>query len=63
MCSNYCFECLLKVHFRFDFSVLLIVEFLTFSEEVREVVSSGRPVVALESAIITHGMPHPDNAK
>lgn len=29
--------------------------------ELREALRDGRPVVALESTIITHGMPHPDN--
>jgi len=31
------------------------------SDRVREALSAGRPVVALESTIITHGMPYPDN--
>ena len=31
------------------------------TEEVRDCLASGRPVVALESTIITHGMPFPDN--
>ncbi|GAB6018574.1 hypothetical protein CHUAL_000266 [Chamberlinius hualienensis] len=31
------------------------------SSEVEEAIHSQRPVVALESAIITHGMPFPDN--
>lgn len=30
---------------------------------VAEALATGRPVVALESTIITHGMPFPDNAK
>ncbi|XP_076437784.1 LOW QUALITY PROTEIN: uncharacterized protein LOC143276974 [Babylonia areolata] len=34
---------------------------LQVSEEVREAVHSGKPVVALESTIITHGMPYPHN--
>lgn len=34
---------------------------LTVSDEVREAVASGRPVVALESAILTHGLPRPRN--
>src|SRR3546814_12007782 len=29
--------------------------------EVRDALASGRPVVALESTIITHGMPSPGN--
>lgn len=31
------------------------------AEEVRDAVSTGKPVVALESTIITHGLPYPDN--
>ena len=30
-------------------------------EEVRGAVEAGRPVVALESTLISHGLPHPDN--
>ncbi|NDV00892.1 pseudouridine-5'-phosphate glycosidase [Pseudoroseicyclus tamaricis] len=34
---------------------------LTHSPEVADALSSGTPVVALESTIITHGMPYPQN--
>lgn len=34
---------------------------LTFSPEVEAALAAGRPVVALESTIITHGMPYPQN--
>ncbi len=34
---------------------------LRFSDEVGEALASGGPVVALESTIISHGMPYPDN--
>ena len=34
---------------------------LVFSPEVRDAMSRRRPVVALESTIITHGMPYPQN--
>ena len=34
---------------------------LSFSPEVRAALDAGRPVVALESTIITHGMPYPQN--
>ncbi len=34
---------------------------LQLSEEVSEALAQSRPVVALESTIITHGMPSPDN--
>ncbi len=38
-----------------------IVTGLIFSEEVETALSDGRPVVALESTILTHGLPKPDN--
>lgn len=34
---------------------------LTFGEEVLKAKERGTPIVALESTIITHGMPYPDN--
>jgi pseudouridine-5'-phosphate glycosidase len=34
---------------------------LVVSEEVREAIDAGRPVVALESTIIAHGLPRPRN--
>jgi pseudouridine-5'-phosphate glycosidase len=34
---------------------------LTYSKPVRKALNTGRPVVALESTIITHGMPYPAN--
>jgi pseudouridylate synthase len=34
---------------------------LTYTEEVREALESNKPVVALETTIISHGMPHPQN--
>ena len=34
---------------------------LTFSKEVADARASGAPLVALESTIITHGMPYPQN--
>ncbi|WP_042166164.1 pseudouridine-5'-phosphate glycosidase [Streptomyces sp. NBRC 110035] len=36
---------------------------LTVSEEVREAIAAGRPVVALESTIIAHGLPRPRNLR
>ncbi len=35
---------------------------LRFTEEVAEALHAGQPVVALESNVITHGLPYPDNA-
>lgn len=35
---------------------------LVITEEIADALAEGRPVVALESTIITHGMPYPENA-
>lgn len=37
--------------------------FLSFAPEVADALADGRPVVALESTIITHGMPFPQNVE
>lgn len=37
--------------------------YLWISPEVREALKAGRPVVALESTIISHGMPYPRNVE
>lgn len=34
---------------------------LTYSDEVRQALDNGQPVVALESTVITHGLPYPAN--
>ncbi len=36
---------------------------LTYSPEVQQARTEGRPLVALESSIITHGMPYPQNVE
>lgn len=36
---------------------------LAIAEDVREALASGKPVVALESTIISHGMPYPKNVQ
>ncbi len=36
---------------------------LTMTDEVRDALTDGRPVVALESTIISHGMPYPQNVE
>jgi len=36
---------------------------ISLSPEVQEALAAGRPVVALESTIITHGMPYPKNVE
>lgn len=35
---------------------------LVLADEVADALNEGRPVVALESNVITHGLPYPDNA-
>jgi len=37
--------------------------YLEISPEVREALAAGQPVVALESTIISHGMPYPQNVE
>jgi pseudouridine-5'-phosphate glycosidase len=39
-----------------------ITELLTIGDEVAEALDAGKPVVALESNVITHGLPYPENA-
>ena len=38
-------------------------KYLSISPEVQQALQSGRPVVALESTIISHGMPYPQNVE
>jgi pseudouridine-5'-phosphate glycosidase len=38
-------------------------KYLDISEEVKAAISNNRPVVALESTIISHGMPYPKNVE
>ena len=38
-----------------------VVSFLDVSPAVRDALADGRPVVALESTLITHGLPFPEN--
>ncbi|MDF2521153.1 MAG: psuG [Clostridia bacterium] len=35
--------------------------YMDFTDEVLEAINSNKPIVALESTIISHGMPYPDN--
>jgi len=37
--------------------------YLSISQEVQEALNAGKPVVALESTIISHGMPYPQNVE
>jgi len=41
----------------------MLHDYLDISVEVKEALASGRPVVALESTIISHGMPYPQNVE
>lgn len=41
----------------------MTAELFIVAEEVREALAAGRPVVALESTIISHGMPYPRNVE
>ena len=35
--------------------------YLSYSKEVQKAMTDSQPIVALESTIITHGMPYPQN--
>lgn len=35
--------------------------YLTYTDEVRDALATGKPIVALETTIISHGMPYPQN--
>ena len=38
-------------------------EYLNINPEVNDALKEGKPVVALESTIISHGMPYPKNVE
>ena len=38
-------------------------KYMDIKEEVKEALEEGKPVVALETTIISHGMPYPQNVK
>jgi len=38
-----------------------ISKFLTYTREVTLALKNNQPIVALETAVLTHGLPHPDN--
>lgn len=40
-----------------------IEKYLSVTPEIAEAVAAGKPVVALESTILSHGMPYPDNVE
>ncbi|MBR6089819.1 MAG: pseudouridine-5'-phosphate glycosidase, partial [Anaerolineaceae bacterium] len=41
----------------------MINKYLDVKAEVEEAIRAGKPVVALESTIISHGMPYPQNVE
>ena len=38
-----------------------LAKYMDITPEIREAVAAGKPVVALESTILSHGMPYPQN--
>jgi len=48
-------------HLQLNRFKVLVSEYLYISPEVSRALSEGKPVVALESTIISHGMPFPEN--
>ncbi len=51
----------LKLVKRFRSEAIRFEETLVISEDVKLAISRGLPVVALESTIISHGLPYPEN--
>lgn len=41
----------------------MLINYIDIHEEVKEALATGKPVVALESTIISHGMPYPMNVE
>ena len=41
----------------------MLNKYLDIKPEVAEALAAGKPVVALESTIISHGMPYPQNVE
>ena len=39
----------------------MIEDFLFISDEIKNALSTTKPIVALESTIISHGLPFPEN--
>ena len=35
--------------------------YLSITPEIKEAIKEGKPIVALESTILSHGMPYPEN--
>ena len=42
---------------------IMFTDCVVVSEEVKAALTARKPVVALETTIITHGMPHPHNIR
>lgn len=42
---------------------MLPTKYMCIQPEIQQAIRSGKPVVALESAVITHGLPYPENVK
>lgn len=41
--------------------IVAIPRFIDTTAEVQDALATRKPIVALESTIVTHGMPYPDN--
>lgn len=41
----------------------MLKKYLSFSKEVQDAIDANQPIVALESTIISHGMPYPQNVE
>ncbi len=52
---------LLSLNKRYNSSFLMKNQFLKVNDQIKDAVLDNKPVVALESTIITHGLPYPNN--
>ena len=52
-----------KLKFEKEYPFMLLNKYLDIHPEVAEAIAQGKPVVALESTIISHGMPYPQNVE
>lgn len=56
-------SCLLQQLTRRVYDFRTVSSLIRISDQVKTALNEGRPIVALESTIITHGMPFPDNLR
>lgn len=61
--SNYLFKNLQNFFVKMYFQIRKFSSFFRISNEVQKALNERKPIVALESTVITHGLPYPKNLK